>query len=316
MPAGRRSTITIVRLLTLTLIACAVSTPVDPRWSTARSLPEPLQEMHAAVLDGKVYIAGGFDRSGQPTARAYRYDPASDTWERIADLPAPRHHMPLAVAHDTLYAVGGLTGLDFRAEATLWAYRVDQNRWEVRAPLLAARGASAVATVQGNLIVVGGFEPGGLVQASAIYDPTTDIWRSAAPLPTPRDHLTAQEVGGFVYAIGGRPLDADQNYNVVEAYDPATDRWTSKAPMPSRRGGLGSAVLDGMIHSFGGESRTAVFADHAVYDPNADRWTGAPPLPTARHGLAVAAVTGKIYVIGGGPRAGLAQTDVVEVFTP
>jgi N-acetylneuraminic acid mutarotase len=180
MRGGRCSIITFVRPLTLTLIACAVSTPVDPRWSTAHPLPEPLQEMHGAVLDGQVYIAGGFDRSGQPTARAYRYHTASDTWERIADLPAPRHHMPLVVAYDTLYAVGGLSDTDFRAEATLWAYRVDRNAWEVR-----------------------------------------------APLPTPRASL-----------------------------------------------------------------------------------------PTARHGLAVAAVNGKIYVIGGGPRAGLAQTDVVEVFTP
>jgi hypothetical protein len=86
--------------------------------------------------------------------------------------------------------------------------------------------------------------------------------------------------------------------------------------MPSRRGGLGSAVLDGTIHALGGESNTGVFADHAVYDPAADRWTSAAPLPTARHGLAMATVNGKLYAIGGGPRAGLAQTDVIEVFTP
>ena len=166
----------------LAVLACTGSVPIDPRWSTARPLPEPLQEMHAAVLDGRVHIAGGFDQSGQPTARAYRYDPAIDTWERIADLPAPRHHMPLAVANDTLYAVGGLSGSDFRAEATLWAYRVSTNTWEARALLPTPRGASAVATVQGSLIVVGGFETmaaGGLVRATAIYDPTTDTWRGA-----------------------------------------------------------------------------------------------------------------------------------------
>jgi N-acetylneuraminic acid mutarotase len=86
--------------------------------------------------------------------------------------------------------------------------------------------------------------------------------------------------------------------------------------MPSRRGGLGAAVLDGTIHALGGETGSGVFADHAIYDPAADRWISAAPLPTARHGLAVTAVNGKLYVIGGGPRAGLAQTDVVEVFTP
>ena len=86
--------------------------PSDGRWSTAAPLPEPIQELSAAVLHGKIYIAGGFDRSGKPIAKAFRFDPAANRWERIGDLPAPRHHMPLAVAGDTLYAVGGL------AEAT------------------------------------------------------------------------------------------------------------------------------------------------------------------------------------------------------
>ena len=123
-------------------------------------------------------------------------------------------------------------------------------------------------------------------------------------------------MSGTLYAIGGRPLDPDRNYDVTEAYDPATDRWTAKSPMPSRRGGLASTVLDGKIHTFGGETRSSVFSNHEVYDPATDRWMAGPALPTARHGLGAAAAGGRIYVIGGGPRAGFAQTDAVEVFTP
>lgn len=119
-----------------------------------------------------------------------------------------------------------------------------------------------------------------------------------------------------MYAIGGRPGDPDRNFDVVEIYDPATDAWTTGARMPSRRGGLASAVLSGRIRTFGGETSSSVFDNHEVYDPETNRWTVAPRLPTARHGLAAATVSGKIYVIGGGPRAGLAQTNVVEVFTP
>src|SRR5207247_198467 len=80
----------------------------DGGWSAAAPLPEPIQELSAAVLHGKIYVAGGIDRAGQATAAAFRYDPAANHWERIADLPVPRHHMPLAVVGDTLYAVGGL----------------------------------------------------------------------------------------------------------------------------------------------------------------------------------------------------------------
>ena len=86
--------------------------------------------------------------------------------------------------------------------------------------------------------------------------------------------------------------------------------------MPSRRGGLTSALLDGRIHTFGGERPGGVFDNHEVYDPSRNLWTVEAPMPTARHGLAAVAVGGKIFVIGGGPRAGLAQTNVVDVWQP
>jgi N-acetylneuraminic acid mutarotase len=173
--------------------------------------------------------------------------------------------------------------------------------------------------VEGRLYVVGGLRwaaLGGLAVATAIYDPSTNVWYRGAPIPLPRDHLTAQGVGGIVYAIGGRPVDPDRNYGTVQAYDPKTDQWAWKDSMPTPRGGLGSAVLDGKIHVFGGESRSGVFAEHEVYDPATNHWSTELPLPTARHGLGVAEFGGKIYVIGGGPRPAYGQTDVVEVFTP
>src|SRR2546422_11570068 len=59
----------------------------------------------------------------------------------------------------------------------------------------------------GKLVVVGGWGLGRkLLDSTAIYDPATNRWNNAAPIPTPRDHLTAAAVGGVVYAIGGRPL--------------------------------------------------------------------------------------------------------------
>ena len=307
------------RALALILLCCMAAAPIEPAWSTAHPLPEPLQEFSAAVLDGKIYIAGGLDQGSKATTHAYRYDPATDSWERIADLPAARHHMPLAVVHDTLYAVGGLAGSPFQGQATLWAYSRDLNRWFARAPMPISRGASAAAEVDGQLVVVGGIRfvaVGGLVRGTAIYDPATDAWRRGTPIPTLRDHLTAQAVGGILYAIGGRPIDPDRNYNIVEAYDVKTDQWTRKSSMPTRRAGIGSTVLDGTIHVFGGESRAGVFAEHEVYDPVANRWSAALPLPLARHGLGVATLGGKIYVIGGGPQPAYSRTDVVSVYTP
>jgi len=303
--------------LAVPLLAAAALARGDGAWSSAAPLPWATQELAAAAFHGEIYVAGGIDGTERATAAAFRYDPSVDRWDRIADLPAPRHHMPLVVVGDSLYAVGGLSQLSFRPESTLWLYRDDKNRWEARAPLPAARGASGAGSVAGRLIVVGGWGAGRhLLDSSAVYDPRANRWRNAAPIPTPRDHLAAAVVGTRLYAIGGRPLSLDRNYDVVEAYDLATDHWTRQAPMPSHRGGLAAAVLGGEIHTFGGEARAAVFGNHEVYDAASDRWRMAPPLPTARHGLGAATLADRIYVVGGGPRAGFAQTAVVEVYAP
>jgi N-acetylneuraminic acid mutarotase len=294
--------------------------PAPPRyedgWSAGPGLPEAVQELHAAVLHGSIYVAGGIAAGNVVSTRAYRLDSAATAWVRVADLPAPRHHMPLAVAADSLYAIGGFGASGFDAVATLWVYDAGADRWQERAPLPVPRGASAATTVGERIVVVGGAGlEHRLVEASAVYDPRAGRWSLAAPVPTPRDHLAAVSLDGQVYAIGGRPLDPDRNFATVERYDPAADRWSPLDAMPTPRGGLAAAVLEGNIHVVGGETSRRVFTEHEVWG-RPGGWRTAPRLPTGRHGLAAAAVGGRLYVVGGGPRAGLAQTPVVEVYDP
>jgi N-acetylneuraminic acid mutarotase len=243
-----------------------------PGWSRGPALPELVQEIHAAVLGGRIYTAGGFHRGSSVSTTVYRLDSTSARWERAGDLPEGRHHMPLAVAHDSLYAIGGLGPGGFGAVGTLWLYDERNDRWMERAPLPETWGASAVGVVGGKIFrgrrIRARREAARLI---AIYDPATDRWRHGASIPTPRDHLAAAVVGGKVYAAGGRPVDPDKNFSALEIYDP---------------------------------------------DVSTDAWTSARPLPTPRHGLAAAVLGNRIYVIGGGPKAGLAQTEVVEVYAP
>ena len=217
-----------MRSLTLYLLAAAMGASADAGWSTAASIPEPLQEMHAAVLKGRIYIAGGFNVKDDVTVVSYRLDPAANRWERIADLPAGRHHMPLVVANDTLYAVGGLSAPGFDAVATLWIFEDRENRWVERAPLPEPRGAGGAAVVGGQIVLVGGYGTNRkLLDSIAIYNPRANSWRHGAPIPTLRDHLGVAAVGGTVYAAGGRPLRTTQNMDVLEAYDVKANQWTA-----------------------------------------------------------------------------------------
>src|SRR2546427_758960 len=82
-----------------------------------------------------------------------------------------------------------------------------------------------------------------LLDSTAIYDPATNRWKHAAPIPTPRDHLTAAAAGGLVYAIGGRPLDPRRHAAAAAAYHPPPPPRARGAPPPPPRGGAAPPLL-------------------------------------------------------------------------
>ena len=145
---------------------------------------------------------------------------------------------------------------------------------------------------------LGGIDPN--FAAHDIYEPATNAWSAAAPLPTGRAGLAAVTgPDGLVYAIGGEQV------TVVEAYDPATDTWATRAPMTTPRGHLAAVTgPDGLIYAIGGMTdltpRSAL-ATVETYDPATDTWTiSQSPLPAASRGLAAAVgPDGLIYAIGG-----------------
>src|SRR5262245_66163280 len=51
-------------------------TPTAPGWEALRQMPSGVGEAAIAALDGKIYVAGGYDT--RPTFQIY--DIASDTW--------------------------------------------------------------------------------------------------------------------------------------------------------------------------------------------------------------------------------------------
>jgi kelch-like protein 17 (actinfilin)/kelch-like protein 20 len=138
-----------------------------------------------------------------------------------------------------------------------------------------------------------------------VYDPATDTWNTAAPMPTARCCLAAVPApDGRIYAVGGammhnnvfRPLDT------VEAYNPATNAWSAVAPLPAPRMGLAAATgSDGRIYVMGGADLIGgILSTVEAYNPSTNRWTAVAPMPTARSSLtAVTGSDGRIDAIGG-----------------
>ena len=76
--------------------------------------------------------------------------------------------------------------------------------WTSFAPLPAARQEVAVATLHGQVWVIGGFGTTAEPTATAeSYDPASNTWTARASLPVPVHHAAAVTVGDRLFVLGG-----------------------------------------------------------------------------------------------------------------
>ncbi|NUO51474.1 MAG: kelch repeat-containing protein [Polyangiaceae bacterium] len=173
--------------------------------------------------------------------------------------------------------------------------------WTDLAPLAGgARQETAVVALGGKIYLLGGFTLGGLSAAVEIYDPTTDTWSDAPPLPTEMHHANAAVVGDTLYVLGFLETGAFLANGAGFAYTEASGVWTPVAAMPAgtERGSGATAVVGSKVVVAGGFRGGAV-ADASIYDPATDTWETLPALPVARDHGAGASYGGIFYAIGG-----------------
>ena len=263
-------------------------------WVTKAPLPVPLTGMEAGDVDGKLYVAGGFDCTSGFRNDTFAYDPKTNTWESRAPMPTPRDSAASAVVDGILYVIGG----NFEGPVGMVeAYNPKTDTWTAKAGMPTKRTNMTAGVIGGLIYVVGGsrFFVGALATLEA-YDAKTDTWTTKAPMPTPRYGAAAGAVDGIFYVAGGAFTGPGAGpVNVLEAYDPKTDTWSTRAPAEGRRWSVG-AVLDRTLYVAGGSPRDN---DVLAYDPKTDSWISKPPLPTGRFSAAAGVIVDVLYVVGG-----------------
>src|SRR5947207_1183070 len=76
-------------------------------WFLLQPMPHQQNEAATAMVDGKIYVIGGFEFDSEPTTRVQVYDPASNTWSEGTPLQEGVHHAGAAVVGNKIYLVGG-----------------------------------------------------------------------------------------------------------------------------------------------------------------------------------------------------------------
>jgi N-acetylneuraminic acid mutarotase len=283
-------------------------------WRTGSPLPRARGAAAFAVLDDRLYLAGGY--AIDQVQDVDSYDPESDTWLSHAALPVPRHTSTPALVHGgRLLVVTGVIG-GFCTDV-VHIYDPGTNAWSVGGALPVERCWPAVTQIGDRGFVIGGTDDDGTPifgDMNALDLASGDA--SVGPaMPTPRTSMGVTVLDGRIYTVGG--------YNgtrlaTLSMYDPQANAWTELPPLPEPRLGLCAAGLDGKLYAVGGEivgeGGPEATASVAIYDPAINDWSEAPPMHTPRVSPACAVMNGELVVVGGA--IGLTNSDATEIYTP
>jgi N-acetylneuraminic acid mutarotase len=193
-------------------------------WSTLAPSPEPHAEVVATSLGERIHIVGGRRPSGsanlnyrdhEDVDRHLVFDPASNKWATAAPALSKRNSAAGAIINGLWHVAGG-RGVSTGPSDAHEVYDPKEDRWRTAAPMPkgAGAGGNAAGALGGALYAFGGeyFDNGGRVHPEVWrYDPKTDAWTAATPMPTPRHGLGAVVLDDAIWLVGGakRPSGSD-----------------------------------------------------------------------------------------------------------
>ncbi|XP_033117321.1 kelch-like protein 11 [Anneissia japonica] len=168
---------------------CYVYILHENRWTHLPDLPINELRFHAsAVLDGKMYIAGGTS-SGLISSRVHCYDTNTNCWYNVESLQTPREYLSLVACNGRLYAMGGIKW--DRVLQTVECFDPEMEEWKSATPMTKGRYGMHMAVLDDRYIyAIGGRdEHRRPVPSVERYDTETDTWFQLPSIPLDRDNF-------------------------------------------------------------------------------------------------------------------------------
>ncbi|HZG46930.1 MAG TPA: kelch repeat-containing protein [Allosphingosinicella sp.] len=201
-----------------------VHDPAVGGWAKLAPMPTARSGGGKAVMEGKIYVAGG----RPPGGSAFEvYDPATNKWEKLPDLPTQRNHLAMVATDGKIIVAGGrVNDVDSERLTTVEIYDPKTRRWTTGAPLPAPRGGITGAALGGCMFVFGGegdrSQVVGMTPNTYAYDPRADRWTKLADLPIGVHGLKGSAViGGRIFLPGGAVTwGGNTGTNAMQVYRP------------------------------------------------------------------------------------------------
>jgi N-acetylneuraminic acid mutarotase len=251
-----------------------------PQWR-ASSAPFRRRAVAAAALGKRVYVIGGMEESGEPSARVDVLDITTGAWSLGPELPETGFGCAAVAVGEQLFASA--------RSGRVWRLGTDASSWQPHRELASPRYFHQLVAAPGlGFAAVGGIS--GARRARWIE------WVSLAPQRTPEiEILTLPAPGlarnrqalflrdGALHFFGGNQRTGQHAFDdaafVDEGwkFDLTTLEWSPLPPLPVRRQSLQVAVANDrawLVVGFArGAEGTRAFGDMFVYEHEQARWT-------------------------------------------
>ena len=192
--------------------------PVSRTWSQAPNAPSDRGGARAVVVDGKVYLIGGYDAfSRTPFAEVEVLDLATGQWTQAPPLPMPRYLSAIAVLDKKIYVLGGTQTPDAFSPLTIAQpmNRVDvfdtaSGTWSTAPALPEAVLGAAATAVNGAIYLSGGTLASGTVPVLSAnvraFTPASGTWVQVGNHPAGRTNHALIAASGKLFAVGGNMI--------------------------------------------------------------------------------------------------------------
>src|SRR5450755_1471166 len=238
-------------------------------WVQGPTLPAPRQYAAAAVLNGRIYLIGGFDANSKQTATTLVLQPGL-----VTSTPPPESQ-------------GG-------------PILANLGTWQTAAPVPESVDNAAAAAYQGYIYLAGGRIENKVTNKAWRYDPVTDTWEESRSMPVPRHGATMQAVAGKLYLVGGASAHGNDE-DSIEVFDIAHGTWSMiDNALATSRIGCATAIIDGQIAIAGGITHDGRVLDSVEYfDPVRNHWTFGFHMRQTRAHFGLTTVQNRLVAVGG-----------------
>ena len=260
--------------------------------------------MQAVVMQGKVYVGGGYTRNDNKN-KVMVYDIHSGKWATLP--PYQTHYFGMTVIDNQLVLVGG-EKVSGAYSKILGAWRAASKEWVHPYPnMFIARCSCSAVTYKEWLVVAGGISEKMVYLTSVeVMNTSNKEWFIASPLPVGWTQMNAAIVDDMCYFMGGlikghtKKVFSVSLPALIYLLDSKRDRQIWKEISKPDVDFFTPLSISGSLLALGGMKDGKDLTTIQLYQPETGEWLKVGDLPHPRRNCTSAIINDREMMVVGG----------------